>query len=313
MHSRENYLDLGATVNISEETFVLWSQGPSQTETQKCENAERAIRKAIDDDSNLNSLDISVFAQGSYRARTNIRQESDVDICVRCNDAFFGDYPEGKTREDFGFGASSLHFSDFKNMVETALKNYFGAANVARGNKAFGLHANTYRIEADVVPTFEHRRYTGRINPNGSNNYEEGVAFKTDGGVLIRNWPEQNYQNGVRKNNECNRHYKRVVRILKNLRCQMKDENIAEANNVGSFLIECLVWNAPNSSFFHSTYTADLREVLAHIFNKTLNDVDCNEWGEINELKYLFRQSQPWTRQQAHIFLSKAWDYIGYQ
>jgi hypothetical protein len=85
------------------------------------------------------------------------------------------------------------------------------------------------------------------------------------------------------------------------------------ANNIGSFLIECLVWNAPNEAFNHDTYTSNVRSALVHTFNNTLDDERCKEWGEVNELKYLFRSSQPWTRQQAHAFLSAAWDYIGYK
>ena len=76
----------------------------------------------------------------------------------------------------------------------------------------------------------------------------------------------------------------------------MRDENIAAAKNIGSFLIECLVWNAPNEAFGHATYSSDVRSVLVHTFNNTLDDEHCKEWGEVNELKYLFRTSQPWTR-----------------
>src|SRR5205823_2854657 len=106
-----------------------------------------------------------------------------------------------KTREDFGNIDGSMDFADFKNMVGTALTNYFGHANVNRGNKAFDVHANTYRIDADVIPTFEHRRYTGALNANGSYYYLSGVAFDPDNGGRVYNWPQQNYDNGVGKNN----------------------------------------------------------------------------------------------------------------
>ena len=52
-------------------------------------------------------------------------------------------------------------YADFKNDVEAALKSYFGAGSVTRGNKAFDVHANTYRVDADVVPCLEHRRLMG--------------------------------------------------------------------------------------------------------------------------------------------------------
>lgn len=300
-------------MNISEETFTLWSQDPGKTEAEKCDNAETAIKKAIAANKELASLDVSIFAQGSFRARTNVRQDSDVDICVRYNTAFFGDYPEGKSGKDFGFGDASLTFADFKNKVELALKSYFGETSVARGKKAFDVHANSYRIDADVVATFEHRRYSGRLNPDGTHNYLSGVAFDPNTGARIINWPEQNYTNGVARNDATGRGYKRAIRILKRLRNKMQDEKVAEASNIASFLIECLVWNAPLEAFEHDTYAAIVRHVIADVFNRTRKDEDCKEWGEVNELKYLFRPAQPWTREQANKFLHTAWNYIGYK
>ncbi len=299
-------------MNISESSFISWSRGPAQTESDKCDNAERIVRKAINANALLANFDISIFAQGSYRARTNVRQNSDVDICIRYNSAFFPDYPNGITNNIFGNVASILTFTDFKNIVEQALINYFGINGVTRGNKAFDVHANTYRIDADVVPTFERRRYTGRRNSDGTYHYLSGVAFKPDKGSLIENWPQQTYDNGVTRNTYTGRKYKRVIRILKRLRDKMQNENIAEAANISSFLIECLVWNANIEAFSKDTYTEILRYIIADIWNHTREDEDCSEWGEVNELKYLFRNSQPWTRQQANDFLQAAWDYIGY-
>jgi len=294
-------------MNVSEETFISWSQGPGKTEADKCANAESAVRDAIKSDDELENLDITVFPQGSYRARTNVRQDSDVDICVRYNGAFFVDYPEGKTADDFGHPDSDLRYADFKNMVERALRNYFGSDGVTRGSKAFDIHENTYRIDADVTPTFEYRWYIDLTD------YHSGVGFIPDGGWRVVNWPQQNHDNGVAKNNRTARHFKRVVRIIKRLRYKMEDEGVTQAKNIPSYLVECLVWNAPYEAFDHSSYSADVREVLAHTFNNTLTDEDCKEWGEENELKYLFRAAQPWTRQQAHDFLSAAWDYVGFK
>ena len=155
-------------MNISEENLVSWSKGPGQTEADKCSNAETAVRKAIKASEQLAALDVSAFAQGSYSARTNVRQNSDVDICVRYNATFFTYYPDGMSRETVGNIPGTMAFADFKSMVQKALEDYFGKAGVTRGNKAFDVHANTYRIDADVVPTFEYRRYTGRKMPTAA-------------------------------------------------------------------------------------------------------------------------------------------------
>ncbi len=300
-------------MNISEETFTSWSQGPGKTEADKCENAETAVKKAIAADRELASLNVSTFAQGSYRARTNVRQDSDVDICVRYNTAFFPEYPEGKSAKDFGHGDSKLTFADFKNKIERALKSYFGEASVTRGKKAFDVHANSYRVDADVVPTFGHRRYTGNKNADGTDHFYEGVAFLLDQGSLIKNWPQQTYDNGISRNDATGRRHKRIIRILKRLRNKMQDEKKAEASNIASFLIECLVWNAPLSAFQHDTYTEDIRQVIIGVWNPTKTDETCSKWVEVNQLKWLFHSTQSWTRQQAHQFMHAAWNYIEFK
>lgn len=300
-------------MNISEETFIAWSKGPGQTESDKCDNAETAVRKAIKAYSDLSGLNISVFAQGSYRARTNVRQKSDVDICVRYNDSFFPEYPDGTTKETFGNCDGTFQFSSFKSLVQKSLENYFGEDGVTRGNKAFQIHENSYRIGTDVVPTFEHRRYTGEKNADGSDRIHFGVAFQPDKGGLIKNWPQQTYDNGVGRNTDTGRKHKRVIRILKRLRGRMLDEKVAAAGPVPSFLIECLVWNADLAAFSKDNYTAILRHIIANVWNNTRGEEDCKNWVEVNRLKWLFRPSQPWTFKQANDFMQAAWNYIGYK
>ena len=300
-------------MNFSERNFVSWSKGPGQTEADKCSNAETAVRKAIKASEQLAAFDISVFAQGSYRTKTNVRQNSDVDICVRYDSEFFFKYPKGTTQETFGHVEGSLPFAEFKSMVQEALEDYFGKLSVTRGNKTFDVHANTYRIDADVVPTFEYRRYTGRKNADDSHHFLSGVAFDPDSGSRVINWPEQTYNNRVDRNTATGRKYKRVIRILKRLRDRMQDEDVAIAKKTPSFLIECLAWNADIDAFNKDTYTAIVRHLLADLWNRTRKDDGCSEWGEVNELKYLFRLAQPWTRQEANEFLQAVWDYIGYQ
>ncbi len=81
-----------------ESIFTTWSQGPSATEQQRAENAERQIRQAIASSSKLNSRAITVITQGSYRNRVNVRKDSDVDIGVICSDTFFPEYPDDNVK-----------------------------------------------------------------------------------------------------------------------------------------------------------------------------------------------------------------------
>ncbi len=309
-----SYIEMKSLNNRDwESVFTTWSNGPSTTEQQKAENAERQIRQAIMASDKLSNRNIKVFAQGSYRNRVNVRKDSDVDIGVLCFDAFFSEYPDDNTKaivkSNFNVIDSTYSYATFKNELEEALVARFGKVAVTRGNKAFDIKENTYRVEADVAAFFEHRRYVSTTK------YLSGVEMVPDdfNPLMIRNWPEQHYENGIQKNTNTNRRYKRAVRILKSLSNEMSSNGVQSAKKIPSFLIECLVWNVPNVDFDFSNYKSLVRSVLAYLFNNTLNDSKCSNWGEVSDLKYLFNSSQPWTRKDAHDFIGDAWDYIGYE
>jgi len=288
-----------------------WAKAPSKTEIEKCEHAEGMIRKAIGSSEALSGHSTRVFAQGSYRNRTNVRMDSDVDVCVCCTDVVFVDYMDGITDSDTGLSDAVYSYVQFKKHVESALRDYFGAGGVSRGNKAFDVHANTYRVDADVVPAFEHRRY--QKGSDGRIQSWIGTELRPDSGGRIINWPEQNYQNGVTKNSQTGQRFKGLVRVMKRLRNEMAEAGIAAAKPIPSYLLECLVWNVPNDGFETGSYLADLRWNIAHLWNETKTESSCEDWGEINELKYLFGPSQPWTREQARAFLDAAWEYVGFE
>jgi hypothetical protein len=104
-----------------------------------------------------------------------------------------------------------------------------------------------------------------------------------------------------------------VTRILKRLRYELIDEGHEVAERIPSYLIECLVWNVPNKNLANDDLVIDVRNSLAHLWNETRTQESCNEWGEVNELKYLFRTSQPWARDDVNTFLQTAWDHIGFE
>lgn len=293
-----------------EDTFKSWGAAPGTTEQQKMENTETAIRKAINANTRLASMDISIIPQGSYKSKTNVRNDSDVDICVCLNSTFFPRYPQGKTQEDYGNIDGSISFADFKNLVQKALEDYFGKSQVTRGNKAFDIHSNTYRVDADVVPALAYRYY---YDTGYDWHKKEGICFLTDKGDKIINWPHQTYENCKNKHDITGKRYRKVTRILKRLRNKMQDENIAAAKDVPSFLIQSMVWSAPDGHFNRDTYTADVRAVLAHCFNETLPNGKHASLCEVNDIKYIYGPHQPFTREKAHAFFSAAWDYIGFK
>ena len=286
--------------------FAEWAKPPGKTETERCENAVAVVRNAVGQSDALKTRSTSVFVQGSYKNRTNVRKESDVDVCVLCFDTFIFDLPKNTTPSDFGISTPAEYvYPQYRNDVQAALVAYLGDGAVKRGNKTFHLHENTYRVDADVVACFSHRRYRS----NGT--YVTGTAFYTDAGAKIINWPDQNYDNGVAKNTATGKRFKSLVRIWKHLRDRMQSAGVKQASVIPSYLIECLLWNVPSDLFGHKTYLEDVRASIIHLYNETKEAEKCNKWGEINELFYLFHSSQPWTREQANAFTAALWSYLG--
>ena len=242
-----------------------------------------------------------MFAQGSYRNRTNVRAESDVDVCVYCPDPFFFDLPPGGTAAQFQILVPAAYtFDQYRADVGAALLAHFGARSVQAGRKAFDVHESTNRIAADAVATMEYRRYQYGAQP------ALGTGFLCAGQRII-NYPEQHYANGVTKNDATARRFKAVTRIIKRLRYEMVGADVGDAQNVQSFEIESMGWNVPNPLFGALTFREDLMAIVAHIYAKTENDQSCGDWTEVNGIKPLFGPEQFWSRANVRPFLESAW------
>jgi hypothetical protein len=281
-----------------EETLQRWAAGPSDAEKERIERTISEVTTALQSDASLRQRTIEVKVQGSYRNKTNVKRDSDVDVGVICRDSYFQFRAPGLAQSENWVAADYL-YADFKNDVERALRSHFGGAAVTRGNKAFDIKAASRQVEADVAPFFEHHRYWD----GGA--LRDGVELRPDRspGLRVINWPEQHHANGYAKHENTGRRYRKLVRILKCLRNELIDRDAIREDVITGFLCECLMWNAPNELMGNADLTTDLRLTVGYLYDATGDDTKCDEWGEVSELKYLFKGGQKWTRQQANDFL----------
>jgi len=299
-----------------EKKFSFWAQPPSQSEQDRCDRVIRAIREGINQSQDLKKMRIQIFTQGSFRNRVNVRQGSDVDVGVMLYNYFLPSYPIGMTAADFGNISVNYPFSQYKNQVGEALVKYFGRTVVKRGNKAFNIKSTTIYVEADVVPLFEYRNY----RKNGS--YHAGVTLIPDNDSRhIINYPERladywpntplHYENGIQKNSATKKRFKGMVRILKKLRIELGEDGNRSAGQLPGYLVECLVWNAPNRCFSGPDWEERVQSVLQYLWQNTLDYTLCKNWREVDNIKSLFHNTQPWAREQANKFIESAWNYVG--
>lgn len=294
---------------FTEEQLTGFTKPASDTEEQKLNSAEQAIRKAINEDPKLSKMSITIFGQGSYANDTNVKNTSDIDINIRYNDGFYYNLPPNTNKEDFGLdNPSKYSCQEFKNDVERALKNYFGSDKIKRQNKCIDI--STYNVSADVVPTWKYRRYYK------DGEYVEGVCFFTDDyNGRIENYPLQHIENGKNKNINTHKRFKRLTRVYKKIRYKMIDDGENVNDNISSFLLECLVWNVPNHIFNnYNTWTERLKQSIIYLYNQTESGgtEDCKEWGEVSELLYLFR-ARKWNIEDVNKFLLQMWRYLQFK
>lgn len=297
-------------MNISGDQLTTWAKPPSETEEGKCQSAVNRITDAIR--ARFGNT-VSVFKQGSYKNRTNVRLDSDVDIVVLHKDYFFSDVggmPESDKQKYWdSFNASTYTFPQFKNDIQNILINEFDVDAVERKNKCIRVRGSSQRVDADIVPCFVHKRFK-----TPSLVEAEGVEFVTDAGAHVRSFPEQHYDNGVSKNDATSRMYKSVVRILKNVRNELEGQTIITSEALPSFFLECLIWNVlPNARFQKDTYSAATRAIIAAVWNDMGDAERADNYAEVNDLKWLFKGNSTRTHQQARGFMQQAWDFIGYE
>ena len=292
----------------TEDQFNNWRRPPSNSEEQRLETTERRIREAIQKSEELKEYAVDVFGQGSYANDTNVKLESDVDINVCSTAFFFTEYnAEGVSDNTLGYEQSNHTYDDYKKKVYKALVAEFGRNNVKEKNKCFSVVENSNRVKADVVPTYELRRY----DDTNSVNVIKGVRYYAKDGTIVFNYPKQHIENGKWKNARTQKRFKRLVRIFKKIRYKMIDEGIQVSDSITSFLLECLVWNVPEDVFNgYETWSDRLKEAIWYLYNHTKTDEQCKAWTEVSEYLYLFCDNRKWTREDVNKFMLQMWQYL---
>lgn len=290
-------------MTLLETQLSIWSRAPSETEDAKCTNAASQITSAL---RSRFGNDIYIVRQGSHRNRTNIRVDSDIDLAVVHSGYYFSDTtgltPADKALHEAAKVPADYPFADFKRDVHATMIQTFGAGSVDRKNKCIRVEGNTNRVNADVVPAYEHKRYRS-FNQVAC----EGIEFRADNGAAISSYPDQHYENGVAKNDRTGRAYKSVVRILKHVRNKLVQEGRLAEDSISSYFLECLVWNVPDSYFTASTWKEAASSIALEVWSAMRDPSKANDYAEVSDLRWLFRGQTHRTPQQAEDFMLMAW------
>jgi hypothetical protein len=264
-----------------------WSAQGSVTQSK---NTYARIKGALEDaKANYADRNFKVFLQGSYGNDTNIYAESDVDVVIRHDGAFFHDIKERPADEQGAFHMAyptngTYAYNDFKQHVVQALQAIFGDS-VKSGTKAISIEGNGNRRKADVIVAFEYRRYY-KFKSSYDENHVTGMCFFLSDGTRIANYPDQHCENLTVKHQATNNKFKPLARIFKNMRSKLIDDGLITQGSAPSYYIEGLLYNVPNDQF-----VGDYQDIFLNILNWLYKTKDRSEFVCANEQYYLLRDN----------------------
>jgi len=266
--------------------------------------------------SRLNDRDIEfdTLLQGSYANDTIIRSSSDVDILVRLQDPFNADKDELSDSEIDRFyqrghyqTRDNYDYSAFRTDIIGELEDIYGRTAINEGNKAIEVESSALPLDADVVPVQEYRYYDQYSGYDNDRDYIEGIIFWPRVGGRIRNYPEQHMSNATSKHQNTSNRYKPTVRMFKNARNRMDEDDIFDKGDAPSYYIECLLWNVPNHVIDTNNLRTRYREVVDY-----LSDDDFEDYRQQHDLLDLFGLGNTkWSTPDANSFvdgLAELWE-----
>jgi hypothetical protein len=235
-------------VGILETQLETWS---AQGKTGQFTDTHRSIRDNLRDSSAPYLVsNCEVFLQGSYANDTNVYADSDVDIVLKHNGAFYYDLSNMSAPAQASFKSAfptdaEYGYTQFKaDAVGWITRLYNGAVP---GKKAIYVPGKGNRRNADILVAQQFRRYY-EFTAIGTERYEEGLCFYSNG-VRIENFPKQHSANCTAKHQATGNNFKLMVRVFKNMRNAMVSDGFFAEGVAPSYFLEGMLYNVPNDKF----------------------------------------------------------------
>lgn len=291
----------------SEELLQKYSLPLSRTEKDNCESTIHVVMHLLQDfgfkfvrnlemdkdeddfnfgySMNVGGKNFTIMLQGSYGNGTGIRQESDVDIAIISESTWHMKY-SNFISTNYGFVDSNFSILEFKKNLATFIKDRYPGM-IRLGNKCIDFSGNgTSRKNVDLVPSLRYRDYSND-NKNDPSNFVGGIYIKTEDGKSIINYPEQTRSNNIGKNKATSYYYKKLVRIIKEIKSDMLESGFQLADKISSFEIESILYNVPNYVLSEAHYS--MKERVKSVVNfLATNSNSCSNYTEPNELLKIF-------------------------
>jgi len=288
----------GRAVRIAREQLNAWAQ---RGDPVRAWYSFKLVKDALQHES-LRGLQCDIYAQGSYANETNIADDSDVDIVLALQSAFYADTndlpPPETTAYRQAHQPSDITWEAFRELAVPILKHNFVAT---AHSKCVRVSSGLIRLPADVLICVDFRHYR-EFEDLGHQQYDEGVLFYVNDRAVI-NHPKQHIAICGAKDSGTSGMFKKIVRITKNARNRVLDDWPVAMNRktAPSYFIECLLWNVPDTC-----YLPDLGDAYQAVIDwLTTNRGNLAELTCPNGMNTLFGTGPDtsWNEQGAHTLI----------
>lgn len=259
----------------------------------------------------LSGRGVEIFLQGSYANNTNIYGDGDIDVVVFYEDTFYKDMsaltPAERLAHEAAYGPATYHWTDLSEDVLAALDLYFGRSAVSPGKKAIKVNTGSGRKEAHVVPAVQFRRYATFTSRNDLTAHW-GIQFFDSAGNAIVNYPKYHIERGEGKNSShrTDGQYKSTIRVFKNLRNYLVDNNMLREGVAPSYFLECALYNVPDNLFVGSL-TNTIPAILDHLIKVPCDNLLCQN----GVTRMIGTESTQWTKERYIQFVTTAIKALG--
>lgn len=295
---------------IGNDQLSTWANSPGST---RATSTYRKITTALSHSGVSQVKGCEVYLQGSYANSTNIRVDSDIDVVVQLNSVFGYSLSRLTEPQKLLFyrtyhDNATYHWSDLRRDVISALKSYFGDYRIKTdGNKSIKLMGDQNTLNADIVPCLQYRSYNS-FDPTNHYDYVEGMRFWTmrDNKEII-NYPKIHKKHGEKKNSDerAGDKYKDTVRVVKNLRRRLIDDEGFDVKKAPSYFIECAIYNTPDNHFMGNHASS-----LENILNFIIRRCDVAKLTTVSHEHLLFGDDEwQWNIPHANEFFTGVEDY----
>lgn len=257
---------------IPEAQLDTWAK---QGATAQSRDTYQSVKNALHDSgSPYYHKDFESFLQGSYANDTNVHRDSDVDVAMRLDSAFYHDayllpQPQKEAFELSYPGTASYGYNQFRADVAAWLSKKYSGVKV--GSKAIFIPGSGARRDCDVLVCANYRYYFGFASAPG--NFAEGICFWVKGTQIV-NFPKQHSDNCTAKHQATSEWFKPTVRIYKNIRNSLVDSGRLGDRVAPSYFIEGLLWNVPVGKF-GTSYTDTLIQTFDYLVNADRSVFKC--------------------------------------